>query len=211
MPHDDDDYKPYEPEEPEENQPRESEPSEPDETGTYHQELQHTQVSARIPEKVSHGVFSTGAIVINGAHEFVIDFLMSMTAPRRVAARVILPLSVVPLFINALKDNMSKFQQNFGQPPKLPVPPPGTQAPPIADVYEQLKLPDEMLSGVYANTVMIVHTPAEFCFDFITSFYPRSAVAARVYLSVPHVPQLLDSLTRSWDQFERKRQGLPPM
>lgn len=191
--------------------PGEPEPPRPDEKGTYHQELQHTQISARVPDHVQHGVFSTGAIVINGAHEFVIDFLMSMTQPRRIAARVVLPLSVVPLFINALQDNLQKYQQNFGAPAKLPTPPPGATAPPISEVYEQLKLPDEQLSGVYANTVMIVHTPAEFCFDFITSFYPRSAVSCRVYLSAPHVPQLLDSLARSWEQFRRKAQpGGPP-
>jgi hypothetical protein len=76
---------------------------------------------------------------------------------------------------------------------------------PISEVYEHLKLPDEMLSGVYANTVVISHTGAEFCFDFITSFFPRSAVAARIYMACPHVVEFSESLTRSWEQF-RSRQ-----
>ncbi len=182
----------------------------------YHQELQHSQVSARVPEDVGHGVFSTGAIVMHGVHEFVIDFLMSMTAPRRIAARVVLPPSVVPLLVGALQENLKKYQDHFGSVPKFPAPVnpqnPGTPAPapPISEVYEQLKLPDEMLSGVYANTVMIVHTPAEFCFDFITSFYPRSAVSCRVYLAAPHVPQLLDSLNHSLDQYRRRTQQTRP-
>ena len=181
----------------------------PGETPTYHQELQHSQVSARVPESVGRGLFSTGAIVMNGAHEFVIDFVLSIAPPQRVTARVVLPPSVVPLLLAALKENLHKYEQNFGPPAKLPTPPPGTTPPPISDVYEQLKLPDDMLSGIYANTVMIVHTPAEFCFDFITTFYPRSAVAARVYLSAPHVPQLLDSLTHSYEQYRRKMQQPP--
>ncbi len=175
--------------------------------GIFHQELQHSQVSARVPELVGKGVFSTGVIVMNGPHDFVIDFLMSLVPPNRVAARVVLPPTVVPLFINALTENLNKFTQNFGPLPKLPAPPPGGTAPPISDLYDKLKLPDEMLSGVYANTVMVVHNPAEFCFDFITSFFPRSAVACRVFLSAPHVPQFLDSLTRAHEQYRRKFGG----
>ena len=53
------------------------------------------------------------------------------------------------------------------------------------EIYGQFKVPDEMLSGVYANAAMIVHTQGEFCLDFITNFYPRSAVSCRVYLAAP--------------------------
>lgn len=182
----------------------------PGDGSTYHQELQHSSVSARVPEAVGRGLFSTGAIVMHGAHEFVIDFVLSMAPPNRITARVVLPPSVVPLLVGALQENLQKYQQSFGPPPQLPTPPPGTASPPISDVYEQLKLPDEILSGVYANTVMIVHTPAEFCFDFITTFYPRSAVACRIYLSAPHVPQFLESLTRSFEQYRRKMQQPQP-
>jgi hypothetical protein len=194
-------------------------PTPPDETphpvggNTYHQEVQHSPATARVPDAVGRGVFSTGAIVMHGAHDFVIDFVQSLAPPRRVVARVALPPTVVPLFVSALQENLRKYNQNFGPVPRMPVPPasaaPATP-PPITDVYEQLKLPDEMLSGVYANTVVISHSPAEFCFDFVTSFYPRSAVSGRVYLSTPHVPELLDSLTRALDQYRQKQQQQRP-
>jgi hypothetical protein len=45
-------------------------------------------------------------------------------------------------------------------------------------------LPDEELSGSYANGVMIGHTPSEFKFDFLTNLFPTSAVSARVFLSI---------------------------
>jgi len=72
-----------------------------------------------------------------------------------------------------------------------------TQAAPIADIYDNLKLPDDMLGGVYANMASISHTGSEFCFDFIAQFFPRSAVTARVYMAAPRVPELLNSLKRS--------------
>jgi hypothetical protein len=201
----------------------------------YHEEVQHSPATARIPEKVSPGVFSTGTIVMHGPHEFVIDFLQSLAHPRRVAARVVLPPTVIPPFLGAMQDNFAKYTQMFGPLPRMPQPRPATppreagegepggkpggtgggaggsgggatpSPMPISEVYEHLKLPDEMLSGVYANTVVISHTGAEFCFDFITSFFPRSAVAARIYMACPHVVEFSESLTRSWEQF-RSRQ-----
>jgi len=228
-----------------------SEENRPEGSGKgYHEEVQHSPATARIPEKVSPGVFSTGTIVMHGPHEFVIDFLQSLAHPRRVAARVVLPPTVIPPFLGAMQDNFAKYTQMFGPLPRMPQPRPGTPpreggeaeaggkpapgaspgagpeaatpfplnqpdptppkpatpAPmPISEVYEHLKLPDEMLSGVYANTVVISHTGAEFCFDFITSFFPRSAVAARIYMACPHVVEFSESLTRSWEQF-RSRQ-----
>jgi hypothetical protein len=71
------------------------------------------------------------------------------------------------------------------------------QPTPIAEIYERLKLPDEMLGGVYANMASITHTGSEFCFDFVAQFFPRSAVTARIYMAAPRVPDLHASLKRS--------------
>jgi len=207
---------------------------------TYQQEVQHSPATARVPDAVGRGVFSTGAIVMHGAHDVLIDFIQSLAAPKRVVARVVLPPTVLPLLVGALEDNLGKFTQNFGPPARMPVPPqpaapapsggsnaggPGGETapapppqqpapPPITEVYEQLKLPDDMLGGAYANTVVISHSPAEFCFDFISSFYPRSVVTCRVYLATPHVPELLDSLKRSLEQHRQRmmhmRSAPPP-
>jgi hypothetical protein len=79
------------------------------------------------------------------------------------------------------------------------------------DVYDELKIRDEILSGAYANAVMIGHGPYEFSFDFITNFYPQSAVSCRVYLASGHIHRLLESLRASWDQLRpRLGQGPPP-
>ena len=79
------------------------------------------------------------------------------------------------------------------------------------EVYDELKLRDELLSGAYANAVMIGHGPHEFCFDFITNFYPQSAVSGRVFMASGHVGRLYDSLKASWEQLRPRLGGNPPM
>ena len=87
---------------------------------------------------------------------------------------------------------------------------------PLADVthvaytalYENA---DDLVSGVYANVLMIGHSASEFYLDFITNFYPRSAVCCRVYFSAPQIPGVLNTLTRSYQQFQQKlAAGQPP-
>lgn len=85
------------------------------------------------------------------------------------------------------------------------------------EIYDDLKIRDELLSGAYANAVMIGHGPHEFSFDFISNFYPRSAVSARVFLAAGQVPRLYDSLRGTWDQLRNRPQpptgpagGAPP-
>ena len=76
------------------------------------------------------------------------------------------------------------YQDQFGPPPALKQQQQNPQQPPptTEEVYAQFKLADDQLSGSYANAALIAHTQSEFCLDFITTFYPRSAVSCRVYL-----------------------------
>jgi hypothetical protein len=182
----------------------------PDPTGAFTQEIQHAQVGARVPEKVARGVFSTGAMVLQGPFEFVLDFVLRMNQPQQIVARLILPTALMPSFINALRENLGNYQNKFGTPPAMPMPAQPPRPPSIEEIYEQLKLADEQLSGVYANHVMIVHGPGEFCFEFITNFYPRAAISCRVFLSAAQVPPLLGTLTRAWQQYQQKLTGQPP-
>jgi len=46
------------------------------------------------------------------------------------------------------------------------------QQPNIVEVYEQLKISDEVAVGAYANTLMISHSQSEFCLDFILDLFP---------------------------------------
>lgn len=178
------------------------------------QQFQFQPVSARVPERVAKGVFSTGAIVLQGPDEFLIDFILKLAHPHQITARIILPMSVVPRFIAALEENLRIYAQTFGDIPRMPIPQvPTTGEPPpdsIEELYEHLKLTDDQYGGCYANAVMIGHAPAEFCFDFIANLYPKSVVAARVFMAAPQVPALLEVLQRTWKKFEQTRGDEPP-
>ena len=138
----------------------------------------------------------------------MLDFVMRLASPQQLVARVVVPPTLMPALVRALSDNIQNFTNRFGPPPALPSPPPGTPVPPIEEVYEQMRLADETLAGSYCNTVMIAHGPAEFCLDFITSGFPRSVVSARVLMAAHHAPKLLESLKRSWEQYQRRQ--MPP-
>ena len=49
----------------------------------------------------------------------------------------------------------------------------------------------------------------EFGLDFLTSFFPQSAVSARVFLAAGQVPRLLESLRGVQKQLEQRRAGNP--
>jgi hypothetical protein len=191
-------------------------PSTPSNSGMSSGTYRHQQLSALVPERVSLGVFSTGAIVLTTQTEFVIDFLIRMSRPHQVAARVVLPPGVIPQIIGALKQAIDRWTSHFGPIPTIPARTnnnDGQSKPSLQEVYEELKMPDAIMSGAYANSVMISFSAAEFSFDFITNFFPRSAVSQRVYLSVPQVPRLLEALEQTLVEFQRRivnQQQQPP-
>jgi len=96
----------------------------------------------------------------------------------------------------------------LGNSGQLPPAGAGARQASAQEIYDDLKIRDELLSGAYANAVMIGHGPHEFSFDFITNFYPHSAVSARVFLAAGQVPRFYDSLRGTWDQLRQRLQ--PP-
>ena len=60
---------------------------------------------------------------------------------------------------------------------------------------------DDELPGHFAEGVMIRHSAAEFCFEFVTQFFPNAAVSSRIFLSAPHVPPLLEALKGNYQRF----------
>ncbi len=169
--------------------------------------VQH--ISARVPETVSRGAFSTGMIVMTGATEFILDFVQNIGHPPQVAARVVMPHNTLPQFIQALRTNLDMYVQRFGQPPELPRPQPGAKQPTAQEIYDELKMPDTLLSGAYANGVMIGHTASEFKLDFLTNLFPHSAVSARVFLSAPQIPRILESLSNTFQQYQQRLRQPP--
>ncbi|MFO1004825.1 MAG: DUF3467 domain-containing protein [Planctomycetaceae bacterium] len=214
----------------------ENDPTRDDLPEPIHGQVRHSNVSARISDDVSVGVFSNGVMILSGQHESVLDFAMRMGETQRIVTRVILPNLVARQFGTVLQENMRLYESNFGMMPTMPklknaesvtgaaaapsseggapsssgvgggslqdevpsespkVQPP---VPSIDEIYDELKIPESVAAGRYANAVMVRHSGTEFCFDFIANFYPRSVVTSRVYMAVPHVPPVLSSILRS--------------
>jgi hypothetical protein len=186
-----------------------SNPEQPPNSGQSEQvRIQH--VTARVPDHVGRGAFSTGVIVMTGGTEFILDFVQNIGGPPSVVTRVVMPHGTLPQFAEALRKNLEMFTQRFGPPPVLPKGSPPAKPQTAQEIYDELKIPDTILSGSYANGVMIGHTASEFKLDFLSNLFPHSAVSARVFLSAPQVPRLLESLDSTWVQFQQRVRQQPP-
>lgn len=175
----------------------------PKDHGAILGETRHQPVSARVPERVARGVLSTGVLVLDSPNEFVLDFMQGLTRPFQVSARVVLTPQVMDQFVNAVRDNLAKYEQRFGPPPTVPRPP-QDRRPTLQEIYDEFKVPEEMLSGCYCNAVMVGHSPSEFFFDFITNFFPTSAVSARVFVSASQLPRMLEAISASLQRYHQR-------
>ncbi len=181
----------------------------PNEPRAFSQDVQLSNLTARVPDRTARGVFCTGLLILQTQSEFVLDFVQRLTRPHQVTARVVAPIGLVPQLIHALRENLEIYKRTFGPLPALPTNPPPAKPPTIEEIYDQLKISDEVLSGAYANGALLTHSASEFCFDFVTNFYPKAAVSARVFLSAAQAPVLLSSLVQTWQKYEASQQHPP--
>ena len=161
-----------------------------------------------MPEKIAGGVFSTGALVQTLANEFLIDFVQNLSRPPSVVARIIVSPQTLAQMTQAVQNNLHAYSQKFGTPPPLPKPQ-NPRQPTIQEIYDELKLSEELMGGCYANTLMVGHSPAEFVLDFITNFYPKAAVTARIFISAPQVSRLLDTWNQAMKNFQNRQEPRP--
>jgi Protein of unknown function (DUF3467) len=93
-----------------------------------------------------------------------------------------------------------------------PAQPPTTHAGPavsVDELYEDLKMSEDVMGGVYANALLVVTNASEYCLDFIVNLYPRAVVSSRVFMSAAQVPILLTSLNQTWQKLQAKQQPPP--
>lgn len=235
-----------------------------------HEQIRHRSVTALVPDAVAEGVFATGLIVQTGPHEVVLDFILGLSRPPRLVARVVLPHAVIPSVLAAMQQNVAKHRDRFGpisptdeprthRPPAdvpghraeggFPPPPapgaigeagqgsrsdtgergstggqpsepsmdadpvadptsaPPRDGPPVRDVYEELKMTEDVAAGAYANGLLISHGPTEFCLDFVGHFFPKAVVSRRVFVAAGAMPRLIESLDGSQQNRQRRRLG----
>jgi hypothetical protein len=170
------------------------------------QTVNYSHISARVGDRVARGTFATNALVLSGPQEIVFDFLLRLVPPAQVAARVVMPWSSIHSVVNALQENVNTFRARFPSAGTLPPVPPNMTPPNIQEIYDQLKISEEVAVGAYANTLMVTHSATEFCFDFILDVFPRATVSSRIYMAAPQVPPFLDAIKRTLQQLQAMHQ-----
>lgn len=78
---------------------------------------QQQQINIELGEKEAEGIYSNLAIITHSPAEFVIDFTRVLPGiPKaRVHARIITTPQHAKLLLNALKDNIDKYEKTFGE------------------------------------------------------------------------------------------------
>ncbi len=87
------------------------------------------QINIELSEEIAEGVYSNLAMIAHSNSEFVIDFirLMPGVPKAKVKSRVVITPEHAKRLLNALRDNIQKYEENFGQikktaeAPKFPI------------------------------------------------------------------------------------------
>ncbi|MGF1638943.1 MAG: DUF3467 domain-containing protein [Cyclobacteriaceae bacterium] len=74
------------------------------------------QINIELSEEVAEGVYSNLAMIAHSNSEFVIDFirLMPGVPKAKVKSRIVITPEHAKRFLYALKENIEKYEENFG-------------------------------------------------------------------------------------------------
>lgn len=79
------------------------------------------QINIELGEKEAEGTYSNLAIISHSPAEFIIDFtrLFPGTPKAKVHSRIIMTPQHAKLFMNALKENISRYENQYGDIPLM--------------------------------------------------------------------------------------------
>ena len=71
-----------------------------------------------------------------------------------------------------------------------------------------IEIDDKVVSGTYANMVVVNHSDSEFVLDFISIMpgMPKARVVSRMILSPQHAKELMQNLSSNLYQFEHDKE-----
>lgn len=75
------------------------------------------QINIELGEKEGEGIYSNLAIITHSPAEFVIDFtrVLPGVPKAKVHARIIMTPQHTKMLLNALRDNIDKYEKKFGE------------------------------------------------------------------------------------------------
>lgn len=68
----------------------------------------------------------------------------------------------------------------------------------------QVKVPEEVARGAYANAMAVFHTREEFVIDFLNVFPPTGVATARIITSPGHVKRIVQALADNLRRYEER-------
>ncbi|MCQ2350756.1 MAG: DUF3467 domain-containing protein [Paludibacteraceae bacterium] len=80
-------------------------------------EQKENQLNIELPQDVADGVYANLAIIAHSPSEFILDFVRVVpNAPKaKVKSRIIMTPEHAKRLLNALQDNIGKYEQQYGQ------------------------------------------------------------------------------------------------
>ena len=80
------------------------------------QQPQQQQINIELGEKEAEGVYSNLVIISHSPAEFILDFtrILPGVPKGRILSRIIMTPQHAKMFLNALNDNLSKHEQQYG-------------------------------------------------------------------------------------------------
>ncbi len=78
---------------------------------------QNNQINIELSEEIAEGVYANLAMIAHSSSEFVIDFirLMPGVPKAKVKSRVVVTPEHAKRLLNALQDNIQKYEATFGE------------------------------------------------------------------------------------------------
>lgn len=75
------------------------------------------QINIELGEKEAEGIYSNLAIITHSPAEFIVDFtrVLPGVPKAKVHARIIMTPQHAKMLLNALRDNVDKFEKQFGE------------------------------------------------------------------------------------------------
>ncbi|MBW1782240.1 MAG: DUF3467 domain-containing protein [Deltaproteobacteria bacterium] len=73
----------------------------------------------------------------------------------------------------------------------------------------QIKFPDNLQGGAYANNMVVSHTREEFIMDFLMVAAPTGAVTSRVIVSPGHIKRIVSALQENIAKYEETFGEIP--
>jgi hypothetical protein len=72
------------------------------------------EIKISFPQEIQGGVYANNMVVSHTREEFILDFLMVAPPAGTVTARVIVSPGHMKRVLEALRDNISKYENSFG-------------------------------------------------------------------------------------------------